>query len=127
MKIKFKIKTFQFDFLSFPPKMLTNLSLESKVNSQPRVVAVLFRHVTIGLFQVHWRPEMVLQKLQFRVDVDSVLRPLQTDLRVAVREALDVNRAYLDIHRVKLKFHLTCNDRMQPRGIANGFVFVKRH
>lgn len=33
----------------------------------------------------------------------------------------------MNVHRIKLKFHLTCNDRMQSRGIANGFVFVKRH
>lgn len=114
-------------FLFNSKLQLTNLPLKPEINRQSRIIAVFFWHIAIRLFQLQWRAQVVLQQLQLGIYVDAVFGPLEADFGVAVREALDVNWADLDVHGVELELHLTGDDRMQSCGIADGFVFVKRH
>lgn len=115
------------DIRRFCGSRLTNLPLKSKVYRQPRVVSVFLGHVAVGFLQMQWRSQVVLQQFQFRIDVHAILSPFQPDLRVAVREALDVDRTNLNVHGIELELHLTSYDCMQARGITNCLVFVKRH
>lgn len=75
-------------------------------------LTVLFRHVPVGLLQLQWLTQVVLQQLELRVDGDPVVGPLEPNLLIVVGKALDVDRTDLDVHRVQLELHLAGDDRM---------------
>lgn len=104
-----RVSIMRFNVITFS---LTDLSLKSEVNRQPRVVSVLLRHVAIGLLELQRSSQVVLQKLQLRIDVDAIFRPLQADLGIAVREALDVDWTNLYVHGIELEFHIIDIDNM---------------
>lgn len=57
-------------------EVVADLPLEAEVEGEARVVSLLLRANRLRLLEFEWRPQVVLQELQFRIERHSRLGPL---------------------------------------------------